>query len=598
MFNITQLDSDNFNRVCEQISRMGDPKNEHLQLIKKDSHWEFRTLAKPTGFSRFLSWFYKPKDRRFSTVSNFAASFFSQHKKLLANNEFAFKALERLSIRWANKSCAAALNALGSETLLTCENIRKKQLEDENEIKEMQGSVKQIKEKADKDAEGIRSEAKKQAEGIKSEAKKQADADTKIAANEMAKSIGLREQAEKEIKVKQELVEKELKSKKEQTTQIHFKAMQTFNELPIVKTKNSVETDLYVDVESKDCAIKCEDGNVKLHWILLKQVPYFQKAINPQFKQPSVDVKEKASLEDAPKNSFDLTSLDTMRGFMVDTVTAFTHFLYFKNAQVSSLSRWLELYRLADFTEYNELKTFCYEQIRSNIYKNPTILFEILPILITENHPACSMFLKIFIIYISDRFKCNPIEHIPFQNRVNLFATLLEKHQKKANDPAIDTALGVCYYQAIGVIADEAKALQLFSARSKEYAPARIYHGLAVDFIQKDHKKAHELYLELQHECPVAQYCLGKDFETGRGVDVDMDKAFQYYRRSAEQGYANGKWGLGHCYEKGIGVTANGTKAFEWHIKAAQQNQVQSLEYLQKHGWFDAFKSVFGYVLD
>ena len=51
-----------------------------------------------------------------------------------------------------------------------------------------------------------------------------------------------------------------------------------------------------------------------------------------------------------------------------------------------------------------------------------------------------------------------------------------------------------------------------------------------------------------------AQIDIGYAYEKGQGVEVDFDKAFEFYRMAAEQGDAEARYNLGRMYEAGNGV--------------------------------------------
>ena len=55
------------------------------------------------------------------------------------------------------------------------------------------------------------------------------------------------------------------------------------------------------------------------------------------------------------------------------------------------------------------------------------------------------------------------------------------------------------------------------------------------------------------------------------GVPKDITKAVEWYRKAADQGYANAQCKLGYCYENGLGVSKDASKAGEWYRKAAEQ---------------------------
>lgn len=56
----------------------------------------------------------------------------------------------------------------------------------------------------------------------------------------------------------------------------------------------------------------------------------------------------------------------------------------------------------------------------------------------------------------------------------------------------------------------------------------------------------------------------------------------EWYRKAAEQGYAEAQYNLGVCYEYGIGVLTDRNKAFEWYNKAAVQGDEAAKHALKK----------------
>ena len=80
--------------------------------------------------------------------------------------------------------------------------------------------------------------------------------------------------------------------------------------------------------------------------------------------------------------------------------------------------------------------------------------------------------------------------------------------------------------------------------------------------------------LELEHAEHDAeiQNIIGLCYSNGLcGVQVDKKIAFDWYKKSAEQGYAVAQYNLGHCYERGECCEKNEKKAFEWYMKSAEQ---------------------------
>ena len=68
---------------------------------------------------------------------------------------------------------------------------------------------------------------------------------------------------------------------------------------------------------------------------------------------------------------------------------------------------------------------------------------------------------------------------------------------------------------------------------------------------------------------PIQQYMLGFIYEDGQfGKTEDYKKAFEWYMKSAKQGYIDACSSLAICYLKGIGVEINLTEAYAWSLVA------------------------------
>ena len=68
-----------------------------------------------------------------------------------------------------------------------------------------------------------------------------------------------------------------------------------------------------------------------------------------------------------------------------------------------------------------------------------------------------------------------------------------------------------------------------------------------------------------------AQYNLGVCYHDGTGVAKDEVEAVNWVRKAAEQGDADAQNTLGVCYERGEGVAKDATEAVKWYRKAADQ---------------------------
>ena len=70
--------------------------------------------------------------------------------------------------------------------------------------------------------------------------------------------------------------------------------------------------------------------------------------------------------------------------------------------------------------------------------------------------------------------------------------------------------------------------------------------------------------------------CLGIAYLYGSGVPKDPVIAVQWFRKAADQGYARAQGNLGGCYLSGEGVIRNLFEAVKWFRKAAEQEDQQS----------------------
>ncbi len=75
---------------------------------------------------------------------------------------------------------------------------------------------------------------------------------------------------------------------------------------------------------------------------------------------------------------------------------------------------------------------------------------------------------------------------------------------------------------------------------------------------------------------PAAQYRVGKSLYEGKGVERNIQSSFEWYKKSAEQGYVKAQSGLGWRYASGIGTKKDYKKAFFWYEKAAQQGYAKA----------------------
>jgi uncharacterized protein len=74
---------------------------------------------------------------------------------------------------------------------------------------------------------------------------------------------------------------------------------------------------------------------------------------------------------------------------------------------------------------------------------------------------------------------------------------------------------------------------------------------------------------------------LGVCYQNGTGVNVDMKKAVELYKLSADQGNATGQYCLGVCYKYGTGVDLDMKKSVELFKLSADQGNEYSINQLK-----------------
>ena len=80
------------------------------------------------------------------------------------------------------------------------------------------------------------------------------------------------------------------------------------------------------------------------------------------------------------------------------------------------------------------------------------------------------------------------------------------------------------------------------------------------------------LRLQAEQGNAMAQYALGRLYETGRNVEQDPQQACSWFRLAALQGERLAQSALGACYETGKGVPYRDyTEAFRWYSLADMQ---------------------------
>ena len=88
----------------------------------------------------------------------------------------------------------------------------------------------------------------------------------------------------------------------------------------------------------------------------------------------------------------------------------------------------------------------------------------------------------------------------------------------------------------------------------------------------KSYDKAFDYYRKAARQgYTIAQNSLGLAYEWGQGIKVDLDKALYWYSKAARQGYAQAQNNLGTMYDLGKAVDGDERQALHWFRKAAKQ---------------------------
>ncbi len=135
--------------------------------------------------------------------------------------------------------------------------------------------------------------------------------------------------------------------------------------------------------------------------------------------------------------------------------------------------------------------------------------------------------------------------------------------------------IAMCYEDGLGVEKNMEKAIKWYKEaihqgdKTSMVIMGKIYYygrgGVNINF-----NKAIEYYLmAANNEESEGMWRVGVCYQLGHGIAVDENEAVEWYRKSARKDNPTGQWRLGECYYKGCGIEIDYTKAVEWYTKAA-----------------------------
>jgi TPR repeat protein/tRNA A-37 threonylcarbamoyl transferase component Bud32 len=173
-------------------------------------------------------------------------------------------------------------------------------------------------------------------------------------------------------------------------------------------------------------------------------------------------------------------------------------------------------------------------------------------------------------------------------------AFILAKKSADQNNAKGLNLLGTMYSEGQGTEKNMSKAIKCFTDAAN-YGNAKGYFNLGEiyfegeEVIEKDYKKALKYYSEainLAKGQPEFELSGEPEIRSavilrlgGNGVDIDIDKAKEYYLKAIERNNSDAAVDLGWIYESGEGVEQNYFLAFKYYKIAAKSNnpQAQSL---------------------
>ncbi len=77
---------------------------------------------------------------------------------------------------------------------------------------------------------------------------------------------------------------------------------------------------------------------------------------------------------------------------------------------------------------------------------------------------------------------------------------------------------------------------------------------------------------------------LGTCYQDGEGTHQDYDKAFYWYKKSAEEGCTIAMFNLAESYRKGEGTQVDLNEAIAWYNKSAEEGNEDAKNALKELG--------------
>ncbi|KXS19570.1 HCP-like protein [Gonapodya prolifera JEL478] len=150
--------------------------------------------------------------------------------------------------------------------------------------------------------------------------------------------------------------------------------------------------------------------------------------------------------------------------------------------------------------------------------------------------------------------------------------------------------LVACYNTAQLGAFDQELAAFWFRKAAEQGDPAGqfrmgIFYERGIGGVEQNDTTAFEWYSKSAVQGYLPAYVnLGSCYQHGRGVEQDIARAVQLYEEAAMLGDSDAQVGLGMCYSNGDGVEEDLTKSFEWYLNVAEQgNELAKMQVSRRY---------------
>ena len=114
-------------------------------------------------------------------------------------------------------------------------------------------------------------------------------------------------------------------------------------------------------------------------------------------------------------------------------------------------------------------------------------------------------------------------------------------------------------------------------------------HGIVIPArigVESNIQKAIQYYTQAaeDEENYQAQFCLGRCYFNGNGVEQNYNEAIKWFMKAASQGEPDSIFHLAICYGNGLGVEQDNEKSLHYLITAANLGWQPAIEILKENG--------------